>query len=455
MRRFIAQNLASAFLSGPWTLEGLVERGSLACSLRRRALRTLVRPMLTTFEQPPARDAVEALTAFLEGHPSFLRAWARYGEYPVLPRQIFWVTPRMEPVLGAPSSWQVPPLITPIALADWLGLEPRQLDWFADCQGREAKMPAGPLRHYTYGWRAKRHGPPRLLEIPKQRLKGLQRRMLHEILDKIPPHEAAHGYRRGRSVTSYVAPHASRAIVLHFDLRDFFPSIHSSRIHALFCTVGYPRAVARLLTGLCSNVVPWEVWQTAPWPEDRPREWQREQRFHLPHLPQGAPTSPALANLCAYRLDCRLAALAYQVGAHYTRYADDLAFSGGLELECGARRFQVAVCRIALEEGFEIHTRKTRFMRQGVRQQLGGIVLNAQPNLRRREYDRLKAILYNCARDGPQGHNRTGEPDFRAHLAGRVAYVAMINPGRGRRLSALFERIRWKANEAQGKQEGD
>src|SRR5207248_9475177 len=136
------------------------------------------------------------------------------------------------------------------------------------------------------------------------------------------------------------------------------------------------------------------------------------------HLPQGAPTSPALANLCAYRLDCRLDALARSLGAAYTRYADDLAFSGGEELERGARRFQVLVCRVALEEGFEVHTRKSRFMRRAVRQQLAGVVVNDRPNVKRADFDALKAILCNCARHGPASQNRDGRGAFRAYLPG-------------------------------------
>ena len=130
-----------------------------------------------------------------------------------------------------------------------------------------------------------------------------------------------------------------------------------------------------LLTGLCTNVVPHDVGDVVP--------RSNSSIYAAAHLPQGAPTSPALANLCAYRLDCRLAALAASLAATYTRYADDLAFSGGEELERGARRFQVLVCRVALEEGFEVHTRKSRFMRQAVRQQLAGVVVNEHPNVQR------------------------------------------------------------------------
>jgi hypothetical protein len=145
-------------------------------------------------------------------------------------------------------------------------------------------------------------------------------------------------------------------------------------------------------------------------------------------------------------LDCRLAGLAHALGAQYTRYADDMAFSGGEELERSARRFQVHVCRIALEEGFEVNTRKSRFMRQGVRQQLAGIVVNSHPNVIREEFDRLKAILHNCACHGPETQNRAGHADFRACLLGRIGYVAMINPARGARLRRLFERINWETS---------
>ncbi len=352
--------------------------------------------------------------------------------------RIFWVTPKM-----TLSSWDVPALPTLATLADWLALKPKELDWYADRFGFEADVKDGPLRHYSYRWLPKASGKWRLLEMPKPRMKNLQRRIYHEILDCIPPHSAAHGYRTGRSIATFAAPHCGRRIVLRFDLCQFFPSVRSSRVHALFATAGYPKDVARILTGLCTNVVPDEVWQAAPDATSFPVTWVERQRFRFPHLPQGAPTSPALANLCAYRLDCRLHGLAQSVGAAYTRYADDLAFSGDETLERSARRFQVHVARIALEEGFEINTRKSRFMRQSVRQQLVGVVLNERPNVQRDDFDTLKATLYNAIRHGPESQNRDGHLEFRAHLLGRIAHVTSLNPVRGQRLREMFEKIVW------------
>src|SRR5262249_19106432 len=148
--------------------------------------------------------------------------------------------------------------------------------------------------------------------------------------------------------------------------------------------------------------------------------------YRRPHLPQGAPTSPALANLAAYRLDARLAGLAESVDAQYTRYADDLVFSGGATFARTIGRFPVHVAAVALEEGFAVQHRKTRVMRQGVRQRAAGVVLNRRINLPRADYDQIKAILCNCLRHGPQGQNRAGVDDFRAHLSGRIAHAVRL-----------------------------
>ena len=154
-------------------------------------------------------------------------------------------------------------------------------------------------------------------------------------------------------------------------------------------------------------------------------------------------TSPALANMCLYRADCRLLGLAGSAGARYTRYADDLAFSGGEEFDRRVERFASHVAAILHEEGFAVHHRKTRIMRQGVCQHLAGVVANQRINVRRSDFDRLKATLFNCVRHGSASQNRDGRPDFRAHLEGRVSYVESINPPKGKRVRDILERIEW------------
>ena len=430
-----ARNLAAAFMAGPWTMSGLLARGKLACGRRERWLQPLIRRVLTIFEEKPLDGDTGRLTWLIESTAGFGRA---HDPEDSPPHRIYWFTRAM-----SPSPWPVPAVPTVTALAEWLSLDPAKLAWFTVCHGSESKVEPGPLRHYSYRWLRKKAQQWRLLESPKRRLKAIQRKILHDILDRIPPHNSAHGYLRDHSIATFAAPHCGRRIVLRFDLRHFFPSVRRSRVHAVFTTAGYPGEVARLLTGLCVNRVPDDVWQSYPGNDYAPLTFDELHRFQSFHLPQGAPTSPALANLCAYRLDCRLHSLAESVGAQYTRYADDLAFSGDRELERMAKRFQVLIYRIVLDEGFELHLRKSRFMRQGVRQQLVGIVVNAHLNFRRAEFDRLKAILHNCVLHGPATQNRADHADFRSHLLGRIAHVTMLNEARGRKLRDAFNRINW------------
>lgn len=135
--------------------------------------------------------------------------------------------------------------------------------------------------------------------------------------------------------------------------------------------------------------------------------------------------------------------LARAAGATYTRYADDLAFSGNEDFARRVERFSTHVAAILMEEGFSVNHRKTRRMRQGVRQRLAGLTANAQVNVIRADFDRLKATLTNCARLGPASQNREAHPMFRQHLEGRVGFVESINAAKGARLRRIFDRIQW------------
>jgi len=285
-----------------------------------------------------------------------------------------------------------------------------------------------PKRGETAGWR--------LLEVPEPHLRAVQRRLLTQLLNGLPPHAAAFGYARGRSVVQHAALHAGQRRVLRFDLSDFFSTVRAARIHALFKTLGYSTAVARALTALCTTSTP-EAWLRG---ETR-LNWQQRQRLRDAHLAQGAPTSPAVANLCAFALDARLTGLAEAFGARYSRYADDLVISGPAALP--VRWIAGWVMAIAEDEGFAINRRKTRSQGGAQRQSVCGIVVNDKPNLPREEFDRLKAILHRCVIDGPSGQNRDGHADWRGHLQGRVAWAAQLNAVKAEKLRKLLDRIDW------------
>jgi hypothetical protein len=272
----------------------------------------------------------------------------------------------------------------------------------------------------------------------------MQRKILAEILDPVPLHPLAHGFRAGRSIVTNAQAHCGKLTLLRFDLVDFFPSVSSARVFRIFRSLGYPTGIAKLLMGLCTTRIPADVWDERPGAGDG-SDFLARQRLVSRHLPQGAPTSPALANLAAHRLDRRLFGLANAAGAIYTRYADDLAFSGGGDLARSRKRFETHVAVIVHEEGFALNHRKTRMMRAGVRQQVAGVVVNVGPNIPRSEFDRTKAILTNCVRRGPESQNREKLPNFRAHLAGKIAHVTSIHPARGSKLKSLFRQISWES----------
>jgi hypothetical protein len=393
-----------------------------------------------TFANRP-RPRQRQVVQFILNDKGFRDALNKYPAY-IKVKQWVAAEQAMHPVPAA-RQWDLPPIATSGELASWLGVTTDELAWFADLKGL---LTHGKLRHelhhYHYRILAKPFGSVRLIEAPKPRLKAIQRRILGSILEHIPPHPAVHGFRKGHSIKTFAAPHSNKRVVLKMDLHDFFPSIGGPRIQALFRTAGYPEPVADLLGGLCTNVAPKSIW--APMPDvDASAISDARMLYARPHLPQGAPTSPGLANICAYRADCRLAGLAEAAGATYTRYADDLAFSGEESFEHSVERFSLHAAAILEEEGFHVHHRKTRIMRQAVRQRLAGIVANQHPNIIRADFDRLKATLTNCIRHGPQSQNREAHPSFRAHLEGRIGFVQMINPAKGERLQALFKQIQW------------
>jgi retron-type reverse transcriptase len=433
--------LAASLIAGEPAVNEAAERLARTLGRRWRWLHPLAHRYVKMFagHQRPHRREV---TQFLRNDPGLGRALKKYpGEISVSR----WLSqPQIMQPVAAAANWNIPAIESVGALAEWLAIGVTDLLWLADLKGLTAKLNKPLLQHYHYRVLPKPSGQIRLIEIPKPRLKDVQRQILFHILNKIPPHPSAHGFLKGRSIKTFVASHIGRRIVLRMDLQDYFPSFAAARIAAFFRVAGYPESVADLLGGLCTTTASRNLWLQSPHNLNYEHRHEVHDLYSRLHLPQGAPTSPALANLCTYRIDCRLTGLAKSAGAEYTRYADDLAFSGDERFERCVERFSIHVAAILLEEGFSVNHRKTRVMRQGVRQHLAGMVVNERMNVMRPDFDRLKATLTNCIRHGPQAQNRDAHLDFRSHLAGRVAFIKSINASRGHRLWALLEQIQWQ-----------
>ena len=363
--------------------------------------------------------------------------------------------PRSEPVLRRVTAvsatmlrnrWGVPVIHDRSMLAQWLEVTPAELRWFADVRGMNRDAADGALHHYRTRWVPKANGGVRLIEAPKPRLRGIQRHLLRELVLLIPIDDAAHGFVSGRSALTAALPHCGQRVLLRFDLEDFFASITPGRVFALLRSCGHPESVAHSLTGLVAVATPQDVIAS----RSGDLGARTRERLRIPHLPQGAPTSPALANACARSLDRRITALAARFGAQYTRYADDLFLSGGRALLGGVGAVCDAVRTIALAEGFRIRDDKTAVMRRAGRQRMLGLVVNKGRNVPRSEYDELRATLWNAARFGAESQRRGIEGDFAAHLLGRIEWVGAANAERRARLRALFDRVDWPALDSHG-----
>ena len=333
--------------------------------------------------------------------------------------------------------FDLPKIPSVLALSQLLDQPAKTLYWLRNARNCQKQSDS---RHYHCWWIRKRSGGWRLVESPKPRLKEIQRQLLIRVFDRFPPHALAFGFRKGRSVVDFLQPHIGQQACLKIDLADFFTHVTTGRVFGLLRKAGYCREVAHLIA-LLTTVRTSERLLTIDHPD--PAFTIRDHALTRRHLPQGAPTSPAIANLCAFGLDVRLSGLARRHGSHYSRYADDILISGDLELERLAHRLKIVAGTIALEEVFEVNFRKTKLMRSNQRQLAAGVVINEKLNLARSHYDSLKATLFNCVKHGPQTQNRDSHPFFREHLNGRIMWVEQLNPQKGRKLRELFERVRW------------
>ena len=301
-------------------------------------------------------------------------------------------------------------------LAQALGLTLKTLRHYSIHSARE-RVP-----HYVMFAVPKRSGGERLIMAPKSRLKAIQRRLNALLVAKLPASEYAHGFVARRSVRSNALPHVGKAVILHLDLKDFFPSIHFGRVRGLMIALGYGYPVAAALAALMT---------------ESPRQpvVAGGVRYFPPvgsrACPQGAPTSPGLSNAIVVKMDRRLAGLARRMGFAYTRYADDLAFSGDDAGQVHALRCLAQ--RIAEDEGFTLNHAKTRLLRRGTPQRVTGVIVNDVLGLSRQERRRLRAALHQASL---RARSAGGALQIDATLRGKLAYLKMLNPAQAARLTA-------------------
>jgi retron-type reverse transcriptase len=290
------------------------------------------------------------------------------------------------------------------------------------CYQREAST----YSHYTRFEIPKRSGGMRAIWAPLPKLKQAQHWILHEILERLLVHGAAHGFLSGRSIATNAAEHCNSQLLVKLDIENFFPTISWKRVKGVFRKAGYPEQIATLLALLCTEA---------------PREIvQHNGKTHYVALaerclPQGAPTSPALTNALCLRLDRRITGFADKAGWRYTRYADDLTFSFAADNQNQAdiSRLLGTVKRILGEEGFKVNVKKTHVIRPHQAQQVTGLIVNGTqtPRVNRSLKRQMRAALHNLQ----QGKGlKAGESLNR--LKGYAAYIAMTERELGKAMLA-------------------
>ncbi|HEY1111434.1 MAG TPA: reverse transcriptase family protein [Opitutaceae bacterium] len=320
----------------------------------------------------------------------------------------------------------LPLLATPADVAKALGLEISRLRWLA------FHSEASAVTHYVRFQVPKKSGGTRELAAPHRDMARCQEWIRTHILDRVPLHDAAHGFVTGRNTVTNATPHLKRAAVVNADLKDFFPSITFPRVKGVFQQLGYSPAAATVLALLCT-----ECPRTRVTFESR-ELWVAAGRRGLP---QGACTSPALSNLVARGLDSRIAGMARKHGWTYTRYADDLTFSADGEATAKIGWLLARMRQIVTEESFTVNEKKTRVQRPNSQQTVTGVVVNEHPNIPRDVVRRLRAILHHAKTEGLAAQNRENHPHFEGWVVGMISYVKMVNPARGAQLRAAYDAL--------------
>ncbi|TDE06915.1 reverse transcriptase domain-containing protein [Flavobacterium sandaracinum] len=247
---------------------------------------------------------------------------------------------------------------------------------------------------------AKKNGTKRLISEPLPSLKEIQIWILRSILYKVPISPFAKAYKPKVTLMENLRFHKKQPKVFTLDLENFFPSIRMETVQNVFLKLGYSKIISKFLTRLCT------------------RDGT---------LPQGSPTSPYLSNLIFKQADAEIASYCKDYKIRYTRYADDMSFSGDFD----ENELLQKVTETVEKMGLRINAKKTNLMTPNMRQTVTGIVVNQKPQVIFKKRNELRQALYYIQKFGFEEHREYKEIDqknYLEHLLGKINFVLQINP---------------------------
>lgn len=295
----------------------------------------------------------------------------------------------------------------------------------------------------------------RTICVPTPALMKVQRWIAQNILKHVPAHDASVAFSKDDTLYKAVEPHCSAKWLVKLDIRKFFESISEASVYLVFRSLGFEPLISFELARLCTRVVDApmyrsDAWLNAHWNDEYVIEQYRQ--VWQGHLPQGAPTSPMLANLVCRKLDERLASISESFSVQYTRYADDMTFSSVDRSFDRARAMKLigkAYEQLSLQ-GLGPNKTKTSVTPPGGRKVvLGLLVEEEKPRLTREFKAMLRQHFYYMLREDVGVVRHASSRGFisitglRNHLQGLLGFAAQIEPEYAARQREKFSRVSW------------
>lgn len=315
---------------------------------------------------------------------------------------------------------------------------------YLDLHAFVSRTHSPPYRNFTI---SKRSGGKRWISVPAPALMAVQSWIAQNILNNVKPHNAAFAYVKDRKVLTHAEKHCAADWILKVDIKDFFSNISERQIYKVFESLGYPHLLAFEMARLCTRETP----------RRKGKRWVNRLVIDQPNnyfsttvgsLPQGAPTSPALSNLVCFEMDAQLEALSLEIGATYSRYADDLCFSFPKTTREEILKAKRNISKILYDHGFQENPKKTKIIPPGARKMVIGLLINSDvPKIPKEIRNKVRMHLYYSEKLGIPSHCKAkgfrSVIGFRNHLYGLIKYISTVNPEQGEKFLVEFNKLPW------------
>ncbi len=256
-----------------------------------------------------------------------------------------------------------------------------------------------PKKYYTTKYILKRNGTKRKLLIPNKYLKSIQKNILKNVLNGLTPSKYVTSYLKNKGLKENAYPHQNKKIILKLDIKDFFNSIDFELIYNALPSYIFPPSIKVLLIKLCT---------------------------YDDYLPQGSPTSPMLSNLVLKNFDNYIGDYCFKRNINYTRYCDDLTFSGDFNPKILKNKVECFLETL----GFNLNNKKTKIITKSERQIITGLVVNEKINVPKNYKKKIRQEMYYLKKYGIESHLKKvkqSKEKYLISLKGRINYCLSIS----------------------------